>query len=294
MPLVSIIVPTCDRPDLLPRAVASVLAGVERDIELVIADHNRQTPPVEIHPCAIGWRADGRVRIHRVAAGSPRNPAAARNAGLAAATGDWIAFLDDDDSYRPEKISAQLALARSHHAPLALCGACFHLKRRRRIRGTHAALIEGDALLNAAEFGSPFLFHRRRDDIRFAEDLFAGEDLHYGQALLAAFSLRAVPVVQAPLVDVYQDRLDRTRTNLTAEAGWLAARRTCREFGRRYSGQARHLFLARARVTRAKLGGQTRRMLPLTWSLLRVGGAREIRFAANAVLVSAGWRGGVT
>ena len=46
MPLITVILPTCDRGHLLPRAVASVLAQTERDFELLIVDNNRREPPV--------------------------------------------------------------------------------------------------------------------------------------------------------------------------------------------------------------------------------------------------------
>ena len=88
------IVPTHRRPDLLPRALQSIKA---------IGDQ------VQIVLCA----DEGSVATRRVAAEllgendiflslpGYRGPAATRNAGLRFATGDWISFLDDDDSYDP-------------------------------------------------------------------------------------------------------------------------------------------------------------------------------------------------
>lgn len=293
MPLVSVILPTCDRPGLLPRAVASVLAGTQEDFELLIVDHNRRAGPVAQHPAAAGWLADPRVRIVAVDPAVPRNAAAARNAGLAAARGEWITFLDDDDAYRPSKLAAQLELANASAASVVLCGGCFHLPGRVRCRGDAAHSWQGDALLNDADLGSPFLLHRS-SPVRFAEDLFAGEDFHYAQAILAHFAPPRVPVVAAPLVDVYQDEPARERTNLRGEAAWRAARRTWWDFGDGYSKAARRLFVRRALLARAKLRGRPRHALPLALGLLRAGGVSQGRFVLNALAVSAGWTRGVS
>jgi len=282
MPLVSIILPTRNRPDLLPRAVASVRAQTEPDFELLIVDNS---PPGS--RMAGGFGGDPRVRI--VAAPNAVNAAGVRNAGLAAATGTWISFLDDDDAYRPAKLASQLALARDTSAPLVLCAGAFHLRGRVRVCYAESAVRMGDDLLNSAGLGAPFLLHRRMPGLRFDETLFAGEDAHYAQALLAGLSLTAVPVVREPLVDVYQDAPDRSRTNLRADAGWRAARRTWWQFGRRYSPAARRLFVMRALVTRAKLHGRPMRVARLAPSVLHLGGRAQVRFVLNALAVSSGF-----
>ena len=130
MPSVTVILPTCDRGHLLPRAVASVLAQTEPDFELLIVDNNRREPPVAAHPQAGSWRSDSRVQI--VGAPAAGSASAARNAGLAMARGQWVTYLDDDDAYRPEKLARQLTLARRTEVPVVLCGAVFHLRGRLR------------------------------------------------------------------------------------------------------------------------------------------------------------------
>jgi hypothetical protein len=97
-PLVSVVVPTHDRPVLVRGAVASILA--QRDVALdviVVDDASAETVCID----------DPRVRVvRRDTAGGP---SVARNAGIDAATGEWIAFCDDDDVWAPDKLSAQLA-----------------------------------------------------------------------------------------------------------------------------------------------------------------------------------------
>jgi len=100
---VSVIIPTYQRAEALERAVRSALA---------------QTWPVhEVIVCDDGSTDDSRERI--AALGDQRvrwssgeragRPAIPRNRGIALATGEWIAFLDDDDEWLPAKLDMQLA-----------------------------------------------------------------------------------------------------------------------------------------------------------------------------------------
>lgn len=94
-PRVSIIVPTHSRPVLLARAVASALTQSRADLEVIVVDDAGEDPsPVlrEFH--------DDRLRLVTHAHNS--GLAAARNNGLRAARGEFIAYLDDDDYYLPD------------------------------------------------------------------------------------------------------------------------------------------------------------------------------------------------
>jgi glycosyltransferase involved in cell wall biosynthesis len=288
-PLVSIILPTQDRPQVLARAVASVCAQTEADFELIVVD-NSNVAVNRLSRNSLPGLADPRVRIVRAEAA--RNAGGARNVGLDVAAAEWITFLDDDDAYRPTKIAAQLALAKQTGAPVIFCGALVHLHRRTRLRHTGAGQLSGDELLNATGFATPLILHRWVPGMRFDETLFAGEDMHYLQGLFAHFRLSTAQVVPEPLVDVYQDVVARERTNVRAEAGWRAARRTWWQFGRRYSPAARRLFVVRAMMTRAKLERRSSRVAALFPTLVRTGGMAELRFGLNALAVSTGWRRG--
>jgi len=98
-PLVSVIVRTRDRPSLLREALGSLRAQTCRDFEtLVIADGGAK-PPDEILEPAPG--EGGLTLLHRR---PPHGRARALNAGLDAARGQFIAYLDDDDLYLPDHI----------------------------------------------------------------------------------------------------------------------------------------------------------------------------------------------
>ena len=205
---------------------------------------------------------------------------------------DCQQFRSDPIAYRPDKIARQIALATQSGSPLVLCGLCINLRGRRVVRNVSVPFFKGDGLLLSAGLTTACQLHRREVPVRFDGSLFAGEDHHYGQALLASFGINEVPVVQEPLVEVYQDVPSRERTNLRAEAGWRAARRIWWEFGGRYSPAAQRLYVLRACVARAKLHRQTGRVMRLMVPLLAAGGAGQIRYGCNALLVSAGWARG--
>jgi len=101
-PLVSIILPTKNRATLLARAVKSVLAQTHTNIELILVDEGSsdETPDV------VKRIADARVKPFRNEVS--RGPGAARNAGIEASEGDFIAFLDDDDEFLPNKLKDQV------------------------------------------------------------------------------------------------------------------------------------------------------------------------------------------
>lgn len=285
MPAVSVILPTCDRPALVGRALASVLAGSETDCEVVLVDNNRNTGPVSAQPGLAALLADPRVQV--VPAGLARTAGEARNAGLRAAGGEWVTFLDDDDEYAPGKIVRQLARATETGAALVLCGYEVHLGARRRKIQTCATGFSGDGLLLDAVWGTPFLFHRRDPGHLFDERLEAAEDMDYALRYLARHGIVAVPNVPEPLVRVHLQPAGRTNTR--HEAHWQACRHVLFTQRTGYSRKARRRFLLRAQLQRHKgRGGSWWLLLCAGCALLRAGGAGELRRVANAWLLRTG------
>lgn len=99
-PLVSVVLTTYDRPDLLVAAVDSVRRQTYDPIELIVVDDHSPTPAADT------LANDDRLRIIRHETNRGAN--AARNTGIEAASGAFIAFLDDDDRWLPEKVERQV------------------------------------------------------------------------------------------------------------------------------------------------------------------------------------------
>lgn len=104
MPKVSVIIPTYNRRARLERALDSVLHQTYHDFEVIVVDDGSTDGTGELD--AIVENAGGKVRYCRLE--HNRGVARARNAGAAWATGRWLAFLDSDDLWHPNKLQEQL------------------------------------------------------------------------------------------------------------------------------------------------------------------------------------------
>jgi glycosyltransferase involved in cell wall biosynthesis len=113
-PLVSVVIPAYNSERFVDEAIDSVLRQSHQRIEVIVVDDG------STDGTAARVRAYGdRVRyVHQANAGV----GAARNRGLALATGDYIAFLDDDDVWQPEKLEVQVEIAaRNPESGLIAC-----------------------------------------------------------------------------------------------------------------------------------------------------------------------------
>lgn len=107
-PTVSVIIPTFKRPVELERALRSVLEQSYRDIEVIVVDDNPPDSPERRRTEELIGRTPGPLR--HLKNSMPRGGAGARNAGIEAARGQFIAFLDDDDQWLPGKLQKQMEL----------------------------------------------------------------------------------------------------------------------------------------------------------------------------------------
>ncbi len=119
MILVSVVIPTRGRPALLLRALRSVFAQTLSDLEAVVVIDGPDPETIALLEDLA--RTEARLRI--VALTSSVGGSDARNRGVDASQGEWIAFLDDDDEWLPRKLEAQLAAVRSSSAPVII-GTC--------------------------------------------------------------------------------------------------------------------------------------------------------------------------
>jgi len=100
-PFVSVIIPTYNRWPMLREAVDSVLAQTYKDFELIVVDDGSTDETAE-------WLGQLGAPIRVISQGR-RGVAAARNLGVSAAQGRYLAFLDSDDLWLPEKLAVQTA-----------------------------------------------------------------------------------------------------------------------------------------------------------------------------------------
>ncbi len=213
---VSLIIPLYQGERFIAEAVASVLGQEERPAEIIVVDDGS---------------TDGGPAIARGIPGvlcltqSNRGPAAARNAGVAAASGDLIAFLDQDDLLRPAALRRHReALATTPEARLSVCKQRIGLMPGETLPSwQRAEHVDTDVLA-----WTPSCVCCRRQVFlelgRFDEDLKATSDMEW----FRAFRGRQLPFVEVP--DTLVDR----RVHAGAQSGDAATtRRELLELARR-------------------------------------------------------------
>lgn len=113
-PLISVIIPTYNRGNTLREAVNSVLSQIHQNLELIVVDDCSKVPVAE----TLSDITDPRLRIvrHEINQGQ----ATARNTGATHAQGNLLAFLDDDDLWKREKLARQLAYMQKEKSGVAV------------------------------------------------------------------------------------------------------------------------------------------------------------------------------
>lgn len=167
--IVSVVIPTVKRPELVMRAVRSALAQTLKPIEVIVVIDG----PDEATRKALAAVDEPRLLVKAL----PRNGGlgAARNAGVDAARSRWIAFLDDDDEWFPRKLDIQLRTAQQSlfQDPIISC------RFIKRSETTDVLLPR--RLPSHGESMSDYLFRRTR--------LFGGEGLIQPSTILTTRNL---------------------------------------------------------------------------------------------------------
>ena len=197
MALVSVIIPTYNRAAWVAEAVASVLAQTFRDFELLVVDDGSAGGTMEaLAPFS------GRLKL--LQRRRNRGVSAARNFGIRASQGEWLAFLDSDDLWLPNKLARQVAHFEEHPGLLICQTEEIWVRNGKRVNPpiTHRKL-SGDIFTKSLErcLVSPSAVMLRRrllDEVGlFDENLLAAED--YDLWLRVAWR-HPVGLVPGPLV----------------------------------------------------------------------------------------------
>lgn len=221
MERVSVVIPNHNRGHCIARAIGSALAQTRPALEVIVVDDGSTDGSRE----AVESLGDPRVRW--IGHGVRRNAAAARNTGLDAAAGEFVAFLDSDDEWLPRHLERRLDVLASTGAAGA-CGS-FRIVRSRLMSDRICPSRPGG--MSIAEYtlsgrgdarSSTFVF--RRDavaQVRFDDGMRKHQDWDLAARFSERFHFVCDPVVTAVLYvggqDRMTERLDHAATRVFCE-----------------------------------------------------------------------------
>lgn len=205
---ISVVVPTFNRTHTLPRALGSILCQSLPATEIIVVDDGSQDDTADLirhrYPqVRYLWQPNGGV-------------SSARNRGIGASGGDWIAFLDSDDTWLPDKLMAQCAALREHPDTRLCHTEEVWVRRGRRVNQMDKHAKSGGhifrkCLPRCIISPSASLLHRSLFDElgTFDEDLPAGEDYDLWLRICATEPVAFVPEPQICKYGGHADQLSR-------------------------------------------------------------------------------------
>lgn len=211
LPMVSVIIPCYKTEHYLPACIESILAQTYQTFEIIAVNDGSPDRCEEILNAYA--QKDARVRI---ISQENRGLSGARNAGLDAARGDYILFLDSDDKLPPYAIEKLLDIARSQNVPVVVS----------RHLGEATAPCEPDVIVHREHILNAFVDDRRvyssacnrlyaRDaigDLRFKEGIYF-EDWPFQTILFSKIS--AYATTELPCYIYTNDNKSTTRSDFT-------------------------------------------------------------------------------
>ena len=279
--LVSVIIPTLHRPTLLKRALASVFRQSWRELEAIVVVDGPDQDTIAV----LQAMDDPRLRV--IINPCSLTAAGARNAGVDHAKGEWIAFLDDDDEWLPEKLAKQMAYAADRGPALITCLS--------RVVTPASSFVRPQVIYDNLHPIDEYLFDRRSPfagqgfiqtssyllprglcrSLRFRTDT-PHDDWDY---LLRLAKQQAVRVETVPeiLVNLYADD---ARPSLSKGGTWLASLQWAERMRPMLTPRAYGGFCLGVVAPRAAKERAYRAAVPLLYHTFRHGSPRLWRVAA--------------
>lgn len=206
LPTVSVVIATYNRASLVPRAIASVLRQTFQDFEIIVVDDGSPDNTKEV----VTSIADLRIRYirHEKNKGLP----AGRNTGIRAALGEYIAFLDDDDQWREDKLEKQVSAMATYDAVV-----CAAQASGRLITFHSKPIVSPSDLRRGNQYPPSGLMAKAAllKELLFDESLRQGEDW---DALIRISQAGTMGYISEPLLlydDGSHDRMTNTARNLS-------------------------------------------------------------------------------
>ena len=185
-PLISVVMPTYNREDLLPRSIESILNQTVKDFEFVIVDDGSTDDSVKLIQ---SYQAkDKRIRLVR----NPKNCgiACARNRGMDEAKGKYLAIMDSDDYSEPNRLEKSLAFFKKHPDYIAVNSVYYEMGREAKGVNNWVPPRRWEIIYHFANYYTNLamfdLEFARKNGIRYDETLISAEDYDFWSRLWLA------------------------------------------------------------------------------------------------------------
>lgn len=281
LPLVSIVIPTRNRSLLAKRAVQSVLVQTLKEIEVIVIIDG----PDEATVRELSQIDDSRLRVIELPVSGGASEA--RNTGVTEAKGEWIAFLDDDDEWFPQKLERQLEAAHRSQYTFPIIGSCLiartpkgdFVRPKRFLQPSEPlseyllvrnSLFPGEGLIQTSVIFTkkellqkvPFRNLRRHQDWDW---------------LLRVSKLEGVGIefVPEPLAIWY---IEEKRSSVSSTSNWQNSLSWIRENRNLVTPRAYSAFIMVEVGPRAAQEGEWNSFLPLLWESMRLGNPKPVDF----------------
>lgn len=281
-PIISTVIPTRNRPLLVERAVKSALAQTFKEIEVIVmidgSDASTRAVLAEIND----------PRLKCIELQIPGGAAAARNAGVFEAAGEWIAFLDDDDEWLPQKLERQIEVANlsQYEFPIVASRLTARSPKGDYIRPTRFlslsepiseyllarnSLFQGEGLIQTS-----VLLTKKKllQQVPFRTDLQRHQDWDW---LLRVSNLADVGIefVSEPLAIWY---VDEKRKTVSGTSNWRNSLAWLHENKNLVTPRAYAAFIMVEVAAQASQEGEWREFLPLLSEAIKLGKPQLIDF----------------
>lgn len=185
--LVSVIIPTCRRSHFLRRAIESVLNQSYADLEVIVVDDNEPQSAFRTETARVMANYQNDPRVVYIQNECNLGAARARNAGIFAASGEFITFLDDDDVYLRDKVSSQVAFMVQNGLDMSFtdiqvrnqAGRLVDYRRHTYVRSTEQSELLRQHLLHHLT-GTPTFMYRKSSlvEIGAFDEVPVGQEFH--------------------------------------------------------------------------------------------------------------------
>jgi len=200
---VSVVIPTYKRSEDICRAVDSVLSQTIDSFEVIVVDDNGVGTEDGQKTARVMSRYDGDERVKYLQHDVNKNGSAARNTGIRAASGKYIAFLDDDDIYLPDRLLKMYEKLEGLDETWGACYSGYVKNRANKAKQYSAEKAEGDlflqALMRSLYIGSGSNLFFRRSVVEstgfFNESFKRNQDLEYLIRVLENYKMAYVDEV---------------------------------------------------------------------------------------------------